>query len=139
MTAGQNRAQRYHDPILTALVARRHAMGLTQAELAEMNGLSRSNIAEREKLRVAPNLATLRQWADALDCDIVLVPRSEPGVTDEAAGVRAHRGRVAKSAELATAVQAMTEAGASAAAIAARLGVSSRTVFRLRLAQRDVA
>ena len=57
------------------LRARRQA-GLTQAEVAERMGVPQSSVARLESSagsrKHAPSIATLRRYADALDCDLHL-------------------------------------------------------------------
>lgn len=75
-----------------------------------------------------PTLWSVRRFAEALDCDVVLVPRSPaPEVTDEMAGVRPRKGRAVQEEAL-----HLSGRGLSASVIAGRLGVSSRTVVRWR-------
>lgn len=61
---------------------RRHALGLSQAELAELCGTTQSAIARLEGGGRPPRIDTLLRLATALDCElnIELVPRGErPG------------------------------------------------------------
>ena len=45
--------------IISAMVAQRNAMGLTQRELAAMCGIPQSSVARIESMRTTPNLDTL--------------------------------------------------------------------------------
>jgi predicted transcriptional regulator len=123
------------DPLLAAYRARREELGLTQTDLAELHGLQQRSVSDLELGRSAPTLVRLRTVAEALDCDLVLMPRSAPpNVSDEQAGVQLHISRVRRAEELAPVVARMTASGVSASVIAERLGVSVRTVERLRVA-----
>ena len=57
-----------------ALMAARQKSGLTQEEVAERMGTSRSAVARIEsgggKRRHSPSLATIRRYADALGCKL---------------------------------------------------------------------
>lgn len=57
------------------LAARQHA-GLTQAQVAERMGIAQASVARLESnvgsRKHAPSLATLRRYADAVDCDLHL-------------------------------------------------------------------
>jgi DNA-binding XRE family transcriptional regulator len=64
------------------LRARQHA-GLTQAEVAERMGVAQASVARLESSAAnrthAPSFATLRRYANAVDCDlrISLAPRAK--------------------------------------------------------------
>lgn len=61
---------------------RRHALGLSQAELAELTGTTQSAIARLESGGRPPRIDTLLRIANALDCELAieLRPRTDtPG------------------------------------------------------------
>jgi transcriptional regulator with XRE-family HTH domain len=67
---------------LTAdLLAMRLARGLTQRAAAEAIGLRQSDISALERGAHSPYLDTVCALADALDCDLILVPRATPSTT----------------------------------------------------------
>lgn len=66
-----------------SFTARRHELGLTQAELALLAGVGRSTVQAIEGGKDAPQLDGVNAVADALGCDLTLVTRAgaivEPG------------------------------------------------------------
>lgn len=60
---------------------RRRALGLSQAELAELTGTTQSAIARQESGGRPPRIDTLMRIADALDCElkVELRPRTRRG------------------------------------------------------------
>ena len=66
--------------IATQVVAQRHALALSQAELAALVGTTQSSIARLESGGRPPRIDTLLRIADALDCelDVTLRPRTNP-------------------------------------------------------------
>lgn len=116
------------DPLVAALRQRRLDLWLTMEELAGRMHLQGKRVWEFELGCPNPTLWSVRRFAEALDCDVVLVPRSPaPEVTDEMAGVRPRKGRAVQEEAL-----HLSGRGLSASVIAGRLGVSSRTVVRWR-------
>jgi transcriptional regulator with XRE-family HTH domain len=65
-------------PLVAAMAERRRELGWSQLTLAIEVGTSQSQICLYEHGKVAPMPSTLTRLADALDCDLVLVPR-DPG------------------------------------------------------------
>jgi transcriptional regulator with XRE-family HTH domain len=67
---------------------RRRALGLSQAELADLTGTTQSAIARLESGGRPPRIDTLMRIADALDCElkVELRPRTRRGARDEHAG-----------------------------------------------------
>jgi ribosome-binding protein aMBF1 (putative translation factor) len=63
------------------VAARRRALGLSQAELAELTGTTQSAIARLEGGGRPPRIDTLLRIAEALDCELVveLRPRTRSG------------------------------------------------------------
>lgn len=61
--------------VLRALRARRRAVGLTQEQLGNAIGRDQAAISDYERGKNAPSMETLARLADALDCDVVLMPR----------------------------------------------------------------
>lgn len=85
----------------------RTALGMTQAQLARRLGISAASVSALEKREVAgtTTVATLRQAAEALDCDlrIAFVPRRglQRAVQDEAMRkAQAERERIAHTMRL---------------------------------------
>lgn len=133
MTRGGGVHQPHTDPLVEHYRQRREALGLSQTEIAATLGTRQTAISEMERARWSPTLVTLRRWAEALDCDLILRPRSPSplAVTDEVAGIAASRTKW-KTADLTPTVLDLTACGHSARAIGVRLGMSSRTVERIR-------
>ena len=73
------------EPLFHAIAAqvadRRHAMNLSQRELADLCGTTQSAIARVERGRRPPRIDTLMRIAGALDCELVveLRPRTSEG------------------------------------------------------------
>ena len=72
-----------HDGWLFAQIAeqvadRRRALGLSQAELAEICGTTQSAIARLESGGRPPRIDTLLKLAHALDCDLAVELRPRP-------------------------------------------------------------
>ncbi|GCE36145.1 helix-turn-helix domain-containing protein [Rhodococcus sp. USK10] len=68
--------------ISDGFVARRHQLGLTQAELADLAGVSRSSVQSIESGRGTVQLDLVDAVADAMGCRLALLTRS--GVEVEA-------------------------------------------------------
>lgn len=68
------------DPIVDALRERRIELGLTQADVAKRRGFAwyTAQVSRAETGQASPTLVTLRSWANALNCDLVLVRRDVP-------------------------------------------------------------
>jgi transcriptional regulator with XRE-family HTH domain len=66
--------------IAEQVAARRHELGLSQAELARLCGTTQSAIARLESGGRPPRIDTLMRLADALDCTLIveLKPRTTP-------------------------------------------------------------
>lgn len=64
------------DPLVAALRERRLALGLAQAEVARRVRSSPARWCEVENGIHSPSIWRLRRYAE--DCDITLVPRSDP-------------------------------------------------------------
>ena len=68
--------------MLDELLRARFRVGLTQAEVAERMGIAQASVARLEasagSRKHAPSVATLRRYADAVDCvlKLSLVPKS---------------------------------------------------------------
>jgi transcriptional regulator with XRE-family HTH domain len=71
--------------IAEQVAGRRRALGLSQAELAELTGTTQSAIARLESGGRPPRIDTLMRIADALDCElkVELRPRTRRGTRDE--------------------------------------------------------
>jgi transcriptional regulator with XRE-family HTH domain len=67
--------------IAEQVTARRRALGISQAELAELTGTTQSAIARLESGGRPPRLDTLLRIANALDCElkVELRPRTTKG------------------------------------------------------------
>jgi ribosome-binding protein aMBF1 (putative translation factor) len=57
------------------VVELREKHGLTQVQLAEKSGIDQGDISRIERGSAVPNEKTLIRIADALDADLMLVPR----------------------------------------------------------------
>lgn len=60
--------------IIDTLIEQRHIKGMTQKELAEASSLTQSVIARLENKKAIPQLDTLLKVANALGCDLAVVP-----------------------------------------------------------------
>lgn len=54
---------------ITTLKARRKALGLSQAELAELIGVNLQTVWRWERGRIEPHRVTLRAWVAALEAE----------------------------------------------------------------------
>jgi transcriptional regulator with XRE-family HTH domain len=63
------------DPLVAALCQRRQDRGLTQQQLGNIIGVSNGAISRWERGNRLPCTVDLLAMADALDCDIRVVPR----------------------------------------------------------------
>jgi transcriptional regulator with XRE-family HTH domain len=61
--------------LVAELIARREALGLSQRNIAPAVNVGQPSIVHYESGHSVPSAPRLFLWADALDCDIVLVPR----------------------------------------------------------------
>lgn len=59
-----------------SFVVRRHQLGLTQADLADLAGVSRSSVQSIESGRATVQLDLVVAIAEALGCDVVLTTKS---------------------------------------------------------------
>lgn len=62
--------------LIDLLIKQRHALGMTQKDLAEAACLTQSVIARLESKKATPQLNTLLKVTRALGCDLALVPVS---------------------------------------------------------------
>ena len=62
--------------VIDNLIEIRHRKGMTQRDLAKVSGLTTSVIGRLEIKQAKPQLDTLIRVADALDCDVSIVPRT---------------------------------------------------------------
>jgi predicted transcriptional regulator len=78
-TEPQQRPLRTFEDLRSALVARRHAVGLTQVDMDAITGLADGHVAKIESgaRRLGP--VSLPILLEALHCDLVLVPRAGRG------------------------------------------------------------
>ncbi len=60
--------------IIDALIEQRRSQGMTQKELAQAASLTQSVIARLESKKATPQLDTLLKVADALGCELEIVP-----------------------------------------------------------------
>lgn len=60
--------------IIDQLIAERHRQGKTQKQLAQEAQLTQSVIARLESKRATPQLDTLLKVANALGCNLAVVP-----------------------------------------------------------------
>ena len=80
--------------LLRKMLAARQKAGLSQAQIAERMGTKSSAVARLESSlgngRHSPSLATLRKYAEAVDCrlEITLIPRQATGTTQAWSGRR---------------------------------------------------
>jgi len=69
--------------IAEQVVERRHALGLSQSQLAEICGTTQSAIARLESGGRPPRIDTLLRLAAALDCELHVELRPFPAGSDE--------------------------------------------------------
>ena len=78
--AGRGRVQHreYYQKLAGIISARRHELGLSQSELAQLCHTTQSAIARMESGQRPPRVDTLLTVADVMDCTVELtfVPRS---------------------------------------------------------------
>ncbi len=60
--------------IIDMLIEQRRSRGMTQKELAQATSLTQSVIARLERKKATPQLDTLLKVADALGCELEIVP-----------------------------------------------------------------
>ena len=72
--------------VLGELVRLRKQRGISQVELAEKSGYKQQVISRIEKKESSPTLKTLCSLADALEVDIVFVPRTRAESVEVATG-----------------------------------------------------
>lgn len=63
--------------IIDTLIEQRHNKGMTQKELAKASCLTQSVIARLESKKATPQLDTLLKVANALGCDLAVVPATK--------------------------------------------------------------
>ncbi len=70
------------DPLLVSLRTRRLELGISQAALAVTLATRQEAISEWERGYYSPTLRTLRKWADALGCHVVVqrYPVEDPDI-----------------------------------------------------------
>lgn len=67
------------DPVILALINQREARDWSRRKVAETARLSSGTVSLVELGKSGITLASLRMWAQALDCDLALVtPQTEP-------------------------------------------------------------
>lgn len=75
---------------LGELLRARKAAGMTQADVAERMGIAQASVARLEasagSRKHAPSIATLRRYADAVDCNLQLslTPKRKPSLKTRA-------------------------------------------------------
>ncbi|MEV6555426.1 helix-turn-helix domain-containing protein [Nocardia sp. NPDC051756] len=62
--------------VADAFIARRHELRLTQADLADLAGVSRSSVQALEAGQASVRLSLVQEIAAALGCDLILATRS---------------------------------------------------------------
>lgn len=65
--------------LVDRLIEQRHAMGMTQKEVARAARLTQSVIARLESKKATPNLDTFLKVVAALGCDLAVIPTREEG------------------------------------------------------------
>mgnify|MGYP002636914393 CR=1 FL=1 len=112
------------------IAAIRHALGMSQTQLAKRMGIARPSLAQLEgnEIREAATLASLRRAADALGCDLqyVLIPRQPlvEMVADQARNRAWQKlGRVNQSQALEAAAMASDTLAATVADLANELEI----------------
>jgi len=63
--------------IVSVMIDKRNAMGISQRELAKMCGIPQSSVARIEAHRITPNLDTLLKILHQLNLEISIVPVSK--------------------------------------------------------------
>lgn len=68
--------------IVSQLILMRHILGLSQKDVQDRCGIKQTSISEYERRAMKPSEPVLVRWADALDCEILLVPKETVGNKD---------------------------------------------------------
>lgn len=76
------------NPIFQALKQLREDKGIKRTDLAERLGYHWMLLGRWERGEAAPSIQRIMDWAEALDAEIVLVPRVAPASSDERIGAR---------------------------------------------------
>ncbi|OLL18253.1 MULTISPECIES: helix-turn-helix transcriptional regulator [unclassified Rhodococcus (in: high G+C Gram-positive bacteria)] len=77
MATPRRRARTGRGSLGDHFVDRRHRLGLTQSELADLAGVSRSSVQSLESGRATVQLDLVVAIADALGCDLTLTTRGD--------------------------------------------------------------
>lgn len=121
------------DPLIAQLVRRRCQAGLSQDAVAAAMHITQPALSKYENGHRTPSLALLRQWAEILDAPLTLLVLDEDGESDhdpEIPGqLRTPEQRRRRVLELGGRLGG--QMGANPAEIAARVGMSQRSVYRI--------
>ena len=80
MSQPRRRSRQGNSRISDGFFARRHQLGITQQELADLAGVSRSSVQSIESGKGSVQLDLAEAIADALGCDLSLTTRSRTKV-----------------------------------------------------------
>ena len=81
MATPRRRSRSGSDALADRFVARRHQLGVTQTELADLAGVSRSSVQAIEAGKRTAQFDVVLAIAEALGCDLVLTTRAGVAVT----------------------------------------------------------
>lgn len=65
------------DPLMVAILAEAKRQGMSILDLSEAAGVSHSSLSSNAVGATSPRLSMLRKLLNAIDCDVVVVPRQE--------------------------------------------------------------
>ncbi|MBJ8341030.1 helix-turn-helix transcriptional regulator [Antrihabitans sp. YC3-6] len=81
MSNPRRRSRTTSDALADRFVARRHQLSLTQTELADLAGVSRSSVQAIEAGKRTIQLDVVSAIAEALGCDLVPITRAGKAVS----------------------------------------------------------
>lgn len=63
--------------LVTQLILMRQIRGLSQRQLSEKADIKQTSISGYERRKIKPSEPVLVRWAEALDCELLLVPKEK--------------------------------------------------------------
>jgi hypothetical protein len=71
------------DPLMQQIMRAAKSRGMTVLDLSIESGVSHSTLSRQAVGRTSPRLKALRSLLDAIDCDVLVVPRGGVAQTHE--------------------------------------------------------